>query len=126
MDFGKVEYIFSSVRQDDLQHPAKVKLTLIGQGDEDILKSEGLAALRRRRILRLTQEAKRQGTLLSYEDLIALLLTSFATLKRDVVFLERHGHQISIRRRKKNGSSGHGTDSNCNGCSHCNGSGTEL
>lgn len=104
MDFGKVRYAF-------LEHPngnglKRLHLTLIGQGDAEALKEQGIAGLRRKRILRLASEAQRQGCLLGYEDLSSLLLTSLATLKRDVNSLEKSGHSIPLRGRRKNGNGG--------------------
>lgn len=96
MDFGRIEYFLKngSVR--------KIFLTIVGQSDEEVLKREGLRGLRLRRILRLTHEAEEQGTLLRYEDLSALLLTSISTLKRDVAYLERHGNKVPLKGRRKN------------------------
>jgi hypothetical protein len=100
VEFGKVEYF---VGRGDGPQAARVTLTLIGQGDEDTLRREGLAGLRRKRIVRLTREAVEQGVLLGYEDLSGLLLTSLATLKRDVGHLERRGVGVSLRGRRRNG-----------------------
>jgi|Deesub1362A_J573_1020465.scaffolds.fasta_scaffold00004_412 Fic family protein len=103
MDFGRVEYIvFETSNGSGVK---KLKLTLIGQDDEEILRQEGLAGLRRRRIIRLTNEAEKQGSLLSYEDLAGLLLTSLATLKRDVNYLEKQGYVVPLKGRRKNASS---------------------
>jgi DeoR/GlpR family transcriptional regulator of sugar metabolism len=74
-----------------------------GQGDEDVLRVEGIASLRRRRIVRLTEEARQQGVLLGYEDLAGLLLVSMATLKRDVSYIENGGYTVFLRGRRKNG-----------------------
>lgn len=101
MDFGKVRYIF-------FDHPngnglKRLRLTLIGQGDAETLRAEGIAGLRRKRIIRLASEAKGQGSLLGYEDLSSLLLTSLATLKRDVTQIEKGGSAVPLRGRRKNG-----------------------
>lgn len=101
MDFGKVEYVF--VGGGNGRPARKLSLTLVGQGDEELLRLRGLAELRRSRVLRLTSEADMQGCLLCYEDLSVLLLTSLATLKRDVGLLERLGHIVPLRGRRKNG-----------------------
>lgn len=100
MDFGKVQYRLFKARNGGGR---KLRLTLISQGDEELLKKSGLAGLRRRRVLRLTREAEEQGCLLSYEDLSGLLLTSLATLKRDVSRLESQGYTVPLRGRKRNG-----------------------
>jgi hypothetical protein len=73
---------------------------MIGQGDEAVLRREGLGALRRRRIVRLTQEALRQGALLGYGDLAEILFTSVATLKRDVREIEGGGMYVPLRGRR--------------------------
>lgn len=95
MEFGRIEYFIKNGSS-----CKKVLLTLVGQSDEEVLREEGLRGLRLRRLLRLTNEAKEQGCLLSYEDLAALLLTSVSTLKRDVAYLERMGRIIPIRGRR--------------------------
>ncbi len=98
MEFGKIEYII--LRHDKFHH---LILTLIGQGDRDVLKKHGLRELRLRRIVRLTEEAYEQGHLLSYEDLSRLLVTSISTLKRDIAYLEKKGHRIRLKGRRSEG-----------------------
>lgn len=61
-----------------------LRLTLCCDDDTEYVHSSGLAELRRRRIKRLLEEAQRQGIRLSYRDLSLILLTSKATLKRDM------------------------------------------
>jgi len=100
MDFGKVEY-----RAGHMEGGLSIRLTLVGQGDSDALRSHGLAGLRRKRILRLALEALEQGCKLGYSDLSSLLMTSVSTLKRDVAEIERAGGRVvPIRRRRSNGS----------------------
>ncbi len=117
MDFGKLKYhiVMKSrtkgfaVRRSTLfggsteaaEMKKTLRLTLIGRNDEDILRSQGLSELRRKRITRLTHEAQRQGMLLSYEDLNALLLSSVSTLKRDINVLEKQGCSIPLKGRRK-------------------------
>ncbi len=79
----------------------KLKLTLVGAGDAETLKSEGVGALRRKRLVRLAGEAVDQGCLISYKDLSSLLFTSISTLKRDVTQIERQGCGVPIRGRMK-------------------------
>lgn len=105
MDFGKVEYRIV-VGKDNGAAPGggrmrKLTLTLVGIDDGKYMKERGLAALRRRRILRITEEAGEQGGLLGYDDLCALLLTSLATVKRDLKQLENDGHEVLVRGRKR-------------------------
>jgi hypothetical protein len=115
MDFGKVEYIAnvsgngSGNRSDKTRKT--LKLTLVGQGDEEILRQEGLAALRRKRIIRLTREAMKQGVLFTYDDLSGLLLTSLATLKRDVCWIEKQGKTVHLKGRR-NGVNSNGQKKN--------------
>ena len=71
-----------------------VRLTLCSADDRD---SKGLAELRRRKLSRLLDEAMRQGARLSYRDLSLIMLTSKATLKRDVNHLRRLGQDMPLR-----------------------------
>jgi len=61
-----------------------IKLNLCCDEDKEHLLSGGVSALRRQRLRRLINEAMRQGARLSYRDLSLLLLTSKATIKRDL------------------------------------------
>jgi hypothetical protein len=75
-----------------------VRLTLFDpQVDLTILAENGLAGLRRHRILRMTREAIDQGALLSYEDIAMLLTTSPATVRRDAQQLRRDGKVVMTR-----------------------------
>lgn len=100
MEFGKVEYICVSPKNGKEPMASTLTLTLIGQGDEDILLAKGIRELRLRRILRLTSEACEQGCMLGYDDLSALLLTSLATLKRDISYLEMNGAKVFLKGRR--------------------------
>lgn len=60
-----------------------IKLSL-HRPDDLVALSSGIAALRQARIIRLTEEAYEQGTLLTHEDLACLLGSSLSTIKRDV------------------------------------------
>lgn len=106
MDFGKVEYMFYNPKAEG-GSMGMVRLTLIGQNDDRVLKESGLVELRRKRIIRLTNEAKEQGSLLGFDDLSSLLLTSLATLKRDVSYLEGQGCNVPMRGRRNNGNGTH-------------------
>jgi len=61
-----------------------IKLTVCADTDTDVINNQGLSELRRQRIRRLMEQAKEQGAKLSYKDLSLILLTSKATLKRDI------------------------------------------
>ena len=63
---------------------------------EDDRLSNGLAARRRKRLNRILQEALRQGARLSYRDLSMIMLSSKATLKRDVSHLRNLGMDIPL------------------------------
>ena len=73
---------------------------------EDDLKYTSLSELRRKRIMRLLREAKEQGYLLGYKDLNLILLSSLATLKRDISYLKKQGLEIFIKNGNGNGSNG--------------------
>ena len=96
MDLGKLKYYIAARKQEY----RTLMLTLVDAADEDTLSSQGLSELRKKRIVRLTEEAQKQGMLLTYEDLNALLLSSVSTLKRDINSLKREGYVVSLRRRR--------------------------
>jgi len=93
MDLGKVEYMAGGI---------SLSLTLVSPEDPGILKTEGLAGLRRKRLMRLANEAVAQGAMLGYDDLSCLLVSSLSTLKRDVAIIESAGISVILsgRRRK--------------------------
>ena len=96
---GKIVYAFRPHKE-----PASIRtilLTLIDEQDDDVLQEEGLRGLRLRRIVRLAREAECQGAPLGYDDLSRLLLTSLATLKRDVACLESSGEEITLKNRRR-------------------------
>jgi hypothetical protein len=76
---------------------ARVVVTLFDPEDEQ----DGLAAdavrLRRHRILRLTEEAREQGGLLSQEDLGRLLMSDVRTIRRDIRFHRQSGIVVATR-----------------------------
>ena len=103
MDFGKLRYHIAMKKNACSEQRIACKalmLTLIDMSDEDILSAHGLSELRKKRLVRLTEEAWKQGMLLSYEDLNALLLSSVSTLKRDVNSLERQGCFVPLKGRR--------------------------
>lgn len=99
MNFGKIEYICKGENGNGASVKV-LRLTFIGQGDEEVLARFGVAALRQRRVVRLTREADEQGCRLSYEDLCNLLFVSISTLKRDIGFLKRHGIEITLKKKR--------------------------
>jgi hypothetical protein len=75
-----------------------VRLTLFdAQTDLTVLAEQGLAGLRRHRILRITREAFDQDALLSYEDLAMLLTTSPSTIRRDARLARKAGKIVMTR-----------------------------
>jgi hypothetical protein len=78
-----------------------LRLTLVGDGDAETLKREGVSALRRKRLIRLASEAFEQGCPIGYRELSDLLFTSVSTLKRDVAYIEQRGGIVPIRGRRK-------------------------
>jgi biotin operon repressor len=73
-----------------------IKLT-VDSGDDVTALSQGLAALRRSKIQRLTREAQDQGALLTQEDLARLLCSSRSTIKRDIAHLRGQGVDVPTR-----------------------------
>lgn len=63
-----------------------INLTIDCPDDLEALR-QGVAALRRSKIQRLTHEARDQDALLTQEDLARLLCTSRSTIKRDIAQL---------------------------------------
>ena len=76
-----------------------VLLTLdAGQEDYQVRLAHGVEGLRRRRILRVTAEAREQGGLLSYEDLAFRLFNcGVRTIVRDVQALRRREIEVPTR-----------------------------
>jgi biotin operon repressor len=73
-----------------------VVLTLDSPDDLEALQN-GIAALRRSKIQRLTREAQEQGALLTQEDLARLLCASRSTAKRDIARLRGEGIDVPTR-----------------------------
>lgn len=88
-----------------LAESKKVTITLtIDNGSEDaqVKAQQGAEALRRGRILRLTEEALEQGGVLTQEDLARLLGVDRRTIERDVRALKTEGNLVSTRGAVKN------------------------
>lgn len=73
-----------------------INLTVDSPDDLEAFR-EGVAALRRSRIQRLTGEAQEQGALLTQEDLARLLCSSRSTVKRDIAELRGKGINVPTR-----------------------------
>lgn len=74
-----------------------VRLTLHDPADFDSTDASAVPALRRRRVLRLCEEALAQGGLLTQEDLALILTTSESTIKRDLRALRKDGISVPTR-----------------------------
>jgi len=70
---------------------------VIAPTDPELQVQEGSPALRRARLHRMTHEARRQGGLLSYEDLSVLLAVDVSTIKRLVRTCHEQGLEIPSR-----------------------------
>jgi hypothetical protein len=70
-----------------------LKLTVCA---EDEGPKYGVVKLRRKRLSRILSEAVAQGVKLRYKDLSMIMLTSKATLKRDVSHLRGQGLEMPI------------------------------
>lgn len=74
-----------------------VHLTLHDRNDIEILSQEGIAGLRKKKILRLVNEAFEQGGLLTQEDLAVILCSSRRTIRRDIKVLKEQDQFIPTR-----------------------------
>lgn len=77
-----------------------VRLTLFSKEDRRELPSDACqycADLRRRRMMRICDEAREQGGLLSQEDLGELLMCDVRTVRRDVAALRKSGVVLPTR-----------------------------
>lgn len=68
-----------------------------GEADQQVLRTQGSAALRRQRIVRLLEEALEQGGLATQEDLAAALGVTVRTIKRDFAQLHGQGEFLPSR-----------------------------
>ena len=74
-----------------------VHLTFHDRTDLDVLSQEGIAGLRRKKLLRMAHEALEQGGLLTQEDLAVLLCSSRRTIRRDVKAIKKTGIDLPTR-----------------------------
>ena len=72
-----------------------------GEEDLEVLKEHDRIALRRVRILRLTEGARDQGGLATEEDLAKALSVTARTIRSDIAALEAEGHCIATRGKVK-------------------------
>ncbi len=99
---GQIKYIAIS----DMEGPGKkivdsaqkeVVLTLDAPEDRETYQEHDLQVLRRQVILRIANEAKDQGALLTVKDLVRLLKISYSTVKRCIKALRSDGLPVPIR-----------------------------
>jgi hypothetical protein len=76
----------------------RVRLTIDnGIEDIEIIKEYGRIELRRKKIIRLTEEAIEQKAVLSQEDLEKILQVSIRTIKRDISAIKKEGIDVITR-----------------------------
>jgi ribonuclease BN (tRNA processing enzyme) len=78
----------------------KVQVTLTldaGADDAEVKSREGVAGLRRGKIIRLTTEAIEQNGVLTQTDLAGVLNGDVRTIRRDIQALQSEGHTICTR-----------------------------
>jgi len=79
----------------------QVHLTLFHPDDITTLKEEGVAAVRKKRIIRITCEAKEQGGYLTQEDLAILMGNSPRTIRYDIKEIRNDGIEVPTRGQMK-------------------------
>lgn len=100
---GKLKYLCASVKAKHgkplgEQEMIRVELTLDGGIDDlDVLRTQGVRALRQLKLLRLTEEAYHQGGLLTQEDLGRILQVSSRTIRSDIAELVGDGNTVHTR-----------------------------
>jgi hypothetical protein len=80
----------------DSKH-VEVILTLDAPEDMDVYEKFGLSAYRQHILLRITQEARDQNTLLTIKDLVKLLKNSYSTIKRDIKHFREKDLYVPLR-----------------------------
>lgn len=76
----------------------EVKLTLhAGKEDNELITSQGKKALRQHQIMRITDEARNQGGVLSQEDLAEILKVTPRTIQRDIKELRDDNIEVLTR-----------------------------
>jgi hypothetical protein len=76
---------------------AQVRVELAASEDQQVLREQGLAAMRQQRLSRLARRARVQGGLLTVEDLAYLTCSSTATVKRDLAACRRRDEAVPTR-----------------------------
>ncbi len=65
--------------------------------DREVLREQGAIALRRSKVMRITEEAREQGGVLTQEDLGVLLACDERTVRRDIRALRTQGIHVPTR-----------------------------
>jgi len=65
--------------------------------DREVLREHGAVALRRSKLVRIAEEAREQGGVLTQEDLGVLLSCDERTIRRDIALLRAQGIQVPTR-----------------------------
>jgi hypothetical protein len=65
--------------------------------DREVLRRDGAVALRRSKLMRIAEEAREQGGVLTQEDLGVLLSCDERTVRRDIRELRKQGIQVPTR-----------------------------
>jgi len=99
---GQCKYIAISAsegpgkKKKDSEHK-EISLTIDTPEDLVVYQKQGLSGYRQSVILRITNEAKEQGALLTLRDLVRLLKCSYSTIKRDIKEIRSQGFFVPIR-----------------------------
>lgn len=76
----------------------RIRITIDnGIEDLEILKEYGRIELRRKKIIRITEEAVEQRAVLSQEDINKILQVSIRTIKRDIWSIKKEGIEVITR-----------------------------
>lgn len=100
---GKMKYLCASKKAKhgkplSEQDMVRVEITLDGGiEDLDVLRIQGLSALRQLKIMRITEEAYNQGGLLTQEDLGRILQVTSRTIRSDILSIVSDGIRIHTR-----------------------------
>jgi transposase len=103
---GQIRYTCVSAKERAGRHLDRMKLvdatlTLLHDSDRKVRRESGAEAMRRHRIIRVTDEAKSQGGLLTQEDLANMLCCDARTVRRDIRALKDNGVHVPTRGQQK-------------------------
>jgi len=107
---GQLKYACVSAQEGAGKPLAQCRLVTVvlslfdAQDDRDLVSCEHKdrsIEIRRRRLVRIADEAREQGGLLSQEDVAQLLMSDVRTIRRDVAALKREGIIVATRGQQK-------------------------